>query len=198
MDAQDSKHIEDDQAPPVVLDSDPRRPSSRVGTPQLFPKSEPRPETDIAASALSESKSGKIGRRSPLLVDMVGNLPDVQPTTMAVDDTVPVQRSGKQSPVDSQNSSSVDKPLNVTDALIYLDAVKRQFQDQPDVYNQFLDIMKEFKHELCALILLYCYVWLTNPKYWYPWCHQACIAALQWPFNPYPGLQYFSPCWLPH
>lgn len=37
------------------------------------------------------------------------------------------------------------RPLNVTDALSYLDAVKVQFQDKPEVYNHFLDIMKDFK-----------------------------------------------------
>ncbi|KIJ15185.1 hypothetical protein PAXINDRAFT_134088 [Paxillus involutus ATCC 200175] len=41
-----------------------------------------------------------------------------------------------------------ERPLNVTDALSYLDAVKVQFQDQPDVYNHFLDIMKDFKSQL--------------------------------------------------
>jgi paired amphipathic helix protein Sin3a len=41
-----------------------------------------------------------------------------------------------------------ERQLNVTDALSYLDAVKVQFQDQPDVYNQFLDIMKDFKGQL--------------------------------------------------
>ncbi|RKP09630.1 Sin3 family co-repressor-domain-containing protein, partial [Thamnocephalis sphaerospora] len=35
--------------------------------------------------------------------------------------------------------------LNVRDALVYLEDVKKQFADQPDVYNRFLDIMKEFK-----------------------------------------------------
>ncbi|KAL7273296.1 Transcriptional regulatory protein sin3 [Rhizina undulata] len=33
------------------------------------------------------------------------------------------------------------------DALSYLDQVKFQFQDQPDVYNKFLDIMKDFKSQ---------------------------------------------------
>lgn len=33
------------------------------------------------------------------------------------------------------------------DALSYLDQVKYQFQDQPDVYNKFLDIMKDFKSQ---------------------------------------------------
>ena len=39
------------------------------------------------------------------------------------------------------------RPLNVTDALSYLDAVKTQFVDRPDVYNNFLDIMKDFKSQ---------------------------------------------------
>jgi paired amphipathic helix protein Sin3a len=33
------------------------------------------------------------------------------------------------------------------DALSYLDQVKVQFSDQPDVYNRFLDIMKDFKSQ---------------------------------------------------
>jgi histone deacetylase complex regulatory component SIN3 len=37
--------------------------------------------------------------------------------------------------------------LKVEDALSYLDQVKLQFARQPDVYNQFLDIMKEFKSQ---------------------------------------------------
>jgi len=35
--------------------------------------------------------------------------------------------------------------LNVQDALSYLDKVKLQFADQPEVYNRFLEIMKDFK-----------------------------------------------------
>jgi len=37
--------------------------------------------------------------------------------------------------------------LKVEDALSYLDKVKFQFDRQPAVYNQFLDIMKEFKSQ---------------------------------------------------
>ena len=33
------------------------------------------------------------------------------------------------------------------DALSYLDQVKLQFGNQPQVYNDFLDIMKEFKSQ---------------------------------------------------
>ena len=35
----------------------------------------------------------------------------------------------------------------LNDALSYLDQVKIRFQDQPDVYNRFLDIMKDFKSQ---------------------------------------------------
>ncbi len=41
-----------------------------------------------------------------------------------------------------------DRPLNVSDALGYLDQVKMQFSERPDVYNKFLDIMKDFKSQL--------------------------------------------------
>lgn len=37
--------------------------------------------------------------------------------------------------------------LKVEDALSYLDMVKYKFGDQPQVYNDFLDIMKEFKSQ---------------------------------------------------
>lgn len=47
-----------------------------------------------------------------------------------------------------QHSPEAGRPLNVTDALTYLDAVKNQFNDNPDVYNQFLDIMKDFKSQV--------------------------------------------------
>lgn len=37
--------------------------------------------------------------------------------------------------------------FKVEDALSYLDQVKLQFGNQPQVYNDFLDIMKEFKSQ---------------------------------------------------
>jgi histone deacetylase complex regulatory component SIN3 len=45
-------------------------------------------------------------------------------------------------------ATPTDRPLNVKDALSYLDAVKTQFHDRPDVYNLFLDIMKDFKGQV--------------------------------------------------
>ena len=79
-------------------------------------------------------------------------VPLLRPIPMLVDDSPPTagpsQLLGRLSPVDTQGHNSVERPLNVTDALSYLDAVKVQFHDQPDVYNLFLDIMKEFKNEV--------------------------------------------------
>ncbi|KZW00593.1 hypothetical protein EXIGLDRAFT_639357 [Exidia glandulosa HHB12029] len=46
-------------------------------------------------------------------------------------------------PADDPNA----RQLNVADALTYLDAVKARFSEAPEVYNMFLDIMKEFKTE---------------------------------------------------
>jgi len=38
-----------------------------------------------------------------------------------------------------------DRELKVEDALLYLDQVKLEFGDRPRIYNQFLEIMKNFK-----------------------------------------------------
>ena len=47
----------------------------------------------------------------------------------------------------SSSSPSSYKPLNVKDALSYLEQVKLQFTSNPGIYNQFLDIMKDFKSQ---------------------------------------------------
>ncbi|KAI8986626.1 hypothetical protein BD414DRAFT_522337 [Trametes punicea] len=48
----------------------------------------------------------------------------------------------------SSAQAGPERPLNVSDALSYLDQVKMQFAERPDVYNKFLDIMKDFKSQL--------------------------------------------------
>lgn len=47
-----------------------------------------------------------------------------------------------------QHPGGPERQLNVSDALSYLDSVKAQFAEQPEVYNKFLDIMKDFKSQL--------------------------------------------------
>ena len=41
--------------------------------------------------------------------------------------------------------AKVLRELKVEDALLYLDQVKMEFGDKPEIYNEFLDIMKNFK-----------------------------------------------------
>ncbi|KAH0591154.1 hypothetical protein H2248_001252 [Termitomyces sp. 'cryptogamus'] len=80
--------------------------------------------------------------------------PSAQPPPQSTPSS-PHMNTGSSTPRPSTNDSPPGAPqssspeagrqLNVTDALSYLDAVKVQFQDMPEVYNQFLDIMKDFK-----------------------------------------------------
>ncbi|KAL3993300.1 U3 small nucleolar RNA-associated protein 6 [Sarotherodon galilaeus] len=50
-------------------------------------------------------------------------------------------------PMPSATGQQQFQRLKVEDALSYLDQVKLQFGNQPQVYNDFLDIMKEFKSQ---------------------------------------------------
>eukprot|EP01135_Chromosphaera_perkinsii_P004375 Nk52_evm26s279 gene=Nk52_evmTU26s279 len=50
-------------------------------------------------------------------------------------------------PNQQMNTGASYQRLKVEDALSYLDQVKIQFSDHPQVYNQFLDIMKDFKSQ---------------------------------------------------
>ncbi|VDO39284.1 unnamed protein product [Brugia timori] len=47
----------------------------------------------------------------------------------------------------TRESSMRGNRLRVEDALCYLDQVKQQFADAPDVYVNFLDVMKDFKSQ---------------------------------------------------
>lgn len=52
-----------------------------------------------------------------------------------------------QGPQQQQSPGNSFQRLKVEDALSYLDMVKFKFNDKPQVYNDFLDIMKEFKSQ---------------------------------------------------
>lgn len=54
--------------------------------------------------------------------------------------------------------------LRVEDALTYLDEVKVQFADKPEVYASFLDVMKDFKSQkyvFCSSVRLQCHFIIT-------------------------------------
>jgi len=60
--------------------------------------------------------------------------------------TPPTVSIPSQQPTAQQQQQHFQK-LKVEDALSYLDQVKDKFKNQPQVYNDFLDIMKEFKSQ---------------------------------------------------
>ncbi|KAJ7187779.1 hypothetical protein C8R46DRAFT_1340730 [Mycena filopes] len=57
------------------------------------------------------------------------------------------QRKDEKVYADALGHIPRDPPLNISGALSYLDAIRNQFRNQPDVYNDFLDLMQEFKTE---------------------------------------------------
>ncbi|KAI0931347.1 hypothetical protein AcW2_000258 [Taiwanofungus camphoratus] len=111
------------------------------------------PPAPVPRSALSPSNplSSELGQRlnppsrasSPRAAPKIPNTM-MMPQGMPAGDSDAMQMMGPAIP----RSPDSNRPLNVTDALSYLDAVKMQFQDKPDVYNHFLDIMKDFKSQV--------------------------------------------------
>jgi len=86
-------------------------------------------------------------------------VPQPQPilhTTSGISSLTPLPRTAPGSQTSDsvaaasavQKSPDVGRPLNVTDALDYLDTIKLQFQEQPEVYNRFLDLMKDFRNQV--------------------------------------------------
>lgn len=73
--------------------------------------------------------------------------PAIPNTTAAVSQptapTVHIQQQPVAQP--KEISPTAYRTLNQKDALLYLDRVKYKFADQPEIYNRFLDIMKDFK-----------------------------------------------------
>ena len=122
--------------------------------------------TTTAASSVSPSSSKVTSSNStgvPTAATLVN--PVSAPTTNNVDTPVAVAvASTPSAPVTASAAATTAgaaaaaaaaqapaasqyRPLNVKDALSYLEQVKFQFNSRPDVYNQFLDIMKDFKSQ---------------------------------------------------
>ena len=155
-----------DRSPPQPL------PIASAHEPQSRPRS-PRPAVPQDESPVVQNGLGGANGAGG-----VGNSTQPPPSRLRSHDSLtgasarPRSRAGsdKPEPVQPEGGGNVDsttianaaaiaansnngnnRPLNVTDALSYLDAVKVQFYDKPDVYNHFLDIMKDFKSQMCVL-----------------------------------------------
>lgn len=104
---------------------------------QLAPESIPEPSAPAPPSLFPPADSSGVSAPTAIIA------PPEIPSTERQNDVEAVPQ-----PVPENLNSAADRQLNVTDALSYLDAVKIQFHDRPDVYNVFLDIMKDFKSQV--------------------------------------------------
>ncbi|KAK0505793.1 histone deacetylase complex, SIN3 component [Armillaria luteobubalina] len=141
----------------------PQRPGSRIGDmdvdikPVAGPSSSsaaPRPTPPLPHPGQSDSPPPKPSIQSHATGEEASLPSRVTPGPKVKAGTpkpvTPTPRPGEAiaGPPSELKTPETGRPLNVTDALSYLDAVKVQFQDKPEVYNRFLDIMKDFKSQV--------------------------------------------------
>jgi paired amphipathic helix protein Sin3a len=110
--------------------------SSSSGSPSY-----PKQRTPVAESSPALPLSTPSDTATMTTKTSNNNSNPVVPSTSTAPTSVP------DASVDTENPSTGYRPLNVKDALTYLDQVKVMFADLPEVYNRFLDIMKEFKSQ---------------------------------------------------
>ncbi|EMD34640.1 hypothetical protein CERSUDRAFT_116814 [Gelatoporia subvermispora B] len=111
------------------------------------------PDVKHASEAIPRAPSPKVAAIDPALTESEGVPEDsaLRPLRGPSPSEKPIatpSQFAQPQPISEVSSGASERPLNVTDALSYLDSVKMQFQDNPDVYNRFLDIMKDFKSQL--------------------------------------------------
>lgn len=104
-----------------------------------------RPAEPKAASPQQVEPSPEVF--SPAAPMMVLPGPSSAPAVPATQAPGPIFPGPLQTPATNQNrpSSGTGAHPQLNDALAYLDRVKAEFQDQPEVYNKFLQIMRDFK-----------------------------------------------------
>ncbi|KAG9041544.1 Transcriptional regulatory protein sin3 [Tulasnella sp. UAMH 9824] len=123
------------QAPPPRPASSAPNPSPVPGpalAPQRASSTQPWPATALTPGPGTPAIPGPPAAES---------IPGAEALAPGTPGPAPGDQSGASSP------SGAYRPLNVKDALSYLEMVKIKFQERPDVYNQFLDIMKDFKSQ---------------------------------------------------
>lgn len=130
------------QIPPQMVKG--TQPFARVGgTNYWYGRNAPSPAQMIPASQISStsptatstpSVSTVASSSPPEVASAASQIPPQQVSPPAT------QQAGRQSQVKFEN------------ALDFLDQVKLQFANQPRVYNQFLDIMKDFKAQWYSIL----------------------------------------------
>ncbi|KAI9013745.1 hypothetical protein CLU79DRAFT_768551 [Phycomyces nitens] len=105
------------------------------------------PSGSIASTAEGHTPKSKSHPSKPMLPPMLARNRAPSPFTDHAKSAIPRVHSPPVGTPPKHSATTGYRPLNVRDALTYLDQVKVQFSDQPDVYNRFLDIMKDFKSQ---------------------------------------------------
>ena len=111
-----------------------RIPTAGVGTPSASLPAYPTTNTENGGASMTTAGAG--GGHMTSAPHNMSNPTGQQPPSG-------VSRSGGSGPIGSVNKPT--RELKVEDALLYLDQVKVEFADKPQVYNEFLEIMKNFK-----------------------------------------------------
>lgn len=117
----------------------------------MNPTVDPSPQNGVQPIASVETEPAAPSLPSPQLPVDGPSAPAPTPTIAAPESLSTEKQINVEvatQPVPENQNGATDRQLNVTDALSYLDAVKVQFHDRPDVYNVFLDIMKDFKSQV--------------------------------------------------
>jgi len=112
----------------------------------LRPTAQPLPLTVVTQPTGTHAQPVTVSQNVPQTMPSQAHIAQMYPWMQ------PAAGGGNALSTDSQMTQSVQQQqqfqrLKVEDALSYLDQVKLQFSGQPQVYNDFLDIMKEFKSQ---------------------------------------------------
>ncbi|KAG5519162.1 hypothetical protein PMAC_002250 [Pneumocystis sp. 'macacae'] len=140
--------------------------SNTPNTGQFYAPQQSHPLSSLMTPNLPNNNSIPLGHPPPLPSSTRYSLPSLhqqlpgqppthdshQPHQPHTSNSIGIAQDRPNSPLGNQLpnvniQNPVYRPLNVKDALSYLDQVKIQFSEQPDVYNRFLDIMKDFKSQ---------------------------------------------------
>ncbi|RDA91533.1 hypothetical protein CP533_4355 [Ophiocordyceps camponoti-saundersi (nom. inval.)] len=111
-------------------------PSAAAVYPPQQPSQQPAPQQQQSAAPHHQQHQQESQRASKQTGSMVGGL-------TPGGHQIPGGITQGQQPILNHQRLTVA----AQDALTYLDQVKVQFHEQPDVYNRFLDIMKDFKSQ---------------------------------------------------
>ncbi|KNE57143.1 hypothetical protein AMAG_18006 [Allomyces macrogynus ATCC 38327] len=117
--------------------------STGSGAPIPPPPPPAAPPVATPAGESTPPSSGPSAATQAAAVAMVAHGQGMQ--GMAAEDWAAGFVAGHGLPLADSNGAENRPTLNVRDALAYLEEVKRQFADRIEVYNLFLDIMKDFK-----------------------------------------------------